>query len=152
MGIRETRRVVGDYELTLQDYVKRRKFSDEISHNSYFIDVHFAAQTAKELFAWEEKGTLRYSRGETHGVPYRCLTPKNLKNVLVAGRSISCEQMVQGSIRVMPVCLTTGEAAGIAASHAITNGDNNVHAVNTDLLRQRLIEFGAYLPDPVASQ
>ena len=151
MGVRETRRVVGDYELTLDDYKKRRSFADEISRNSYFIDIHFAkelaATTPEQLFAWEEAVTMRYGRGETHGIPYRCLTPKSLKNVLVAGRSISCEQVVQGSIRVMPTCLTTGEAAGIAAAYAVANSDNNVHNIEVRRLQQRLVEMGAYLPN-----
>ena len=83
-----------------------------------------------------------YGPGESHGVPYRCLTPKGLKNVLVAGRSISCDRAVQGSVRVMPVCLAMGEAAGIAAAMA----DNDVHAVDVDKLRSRIKEEGGYLP------
>ena len=117
MGIRETRRIVGDYILTLEDYLKRRSFADEICRNSYFIDVHWAkeevATDTGKYHKWE-KALLTYQPGESHGIPYRCLTPKGLRNVLVAGRSISCEQLVQGSVRVMPVCLAMGQAAGIA--------------------------------------
>ncbi len=149
MGVRETRRVVGDYVLTLEDYVARRSFSDEICRNSYFIDVHAKVKEAfndlKKVHAWE-KTTMNYGKGESHGIPYRCLTPKGLKNVLVAGRSISAEQMVQGSVRVMPCCLAMGEAAGLAAALA-SSGDGDVHAVDTDRLRARLLEEGAYLPE-----
>jgi hypothetical protein len=148
LGIRETRRVVGDYVLTLKDYLERKKFDDEICRNSYFIDVHAKVKEAfadlKSIEAWE-KTTMHYGPGETHGIPYRCLTPKGLKNVLVAGRSISAEQVVQGSVRVMPCCLSMGEAAGMAAAHASATG-GDVHAVNTDKLRSRLREEGAYLP------
>ena len=148
IGIRETRRIVGDYELTFDDYMKRRSFSDEIGRNNYFIDIHWAkedaAREAAETWKWEEK-TFRYGKGESHGLPYRCLTPKALRNVLVAGRSISCEQIVQGSIRVMPVCLVMGEAAGMAAAHA-ARATGDVHAVDTALLRARLRAEGAYLP------
>lgn len=147
VGIRETRRVVGDYMLTLQDYLDRRSFADEICRNSYFIDLH---ETKKELAAngedWVSK-FVHYGKGESHGVPYRCLTPRGLKNVLVAGRSISCERIVQGSIRVMPVCLAMGEAAGIAAALAATDHAADVHAVDTDVLRARLREEGGYLPE-----
>ena len=86
----------------------------------------------------------QYGKGESHGIPYRCLTPKGLKNVLVAGRSISTDRSVQGSIRVMNVCICLGEAAGIAASMALNTG--NVHSINTDKLRDSLKKHGAYLP------
>jgi len=149
MGIRETRRVVGDYEMTLDDYMERRSFPDEICRNSYFIDVHWAADEVAndpaKLHAWESK-TYRYGKGESHGIPYRCLTPRALANVLVAGRSISCEQIVQSSIRPMPACLAMGEAAGMAAAFAAQMSEPDVHAVNTDNLRKRLREEGAYLP------
>lgn len=148
LGIRETRRVVGDYLLTIEDYVARRSFDDEICRNSYFIDVHLAAVEARKDPGnpYHEERTLRYGVGESHGVPYRCLTPKGLRNVLVAGRSISCERAVQGSVRVMPVCLAMGEAAGVAAAQAVRETGGDVHAIDTARLRTRLREAGAYLP------
>ena len=84
------------------------------------------------------KHAIYYGPGESHGIPYRSLVPKGLRNVLVAGRSISCERIVQGSVRVMPVCLAMGEAAGMAAAHAAQRHDGDVHAVDTNRLRQRL--------------
>ncbi|HLL88413.1 MAG TPA: FAD-dependent oxidoreductase [Tepidisphaeraceae bacterium] len=149
IGIRETRRVVGDYVLTLDDYVARRTFDDEVCRNSYFIDVHWAAdEIANDVERFEkwDKACLRYGKGESHGIPYRCLVPRDLKNVLVAGRGISCEQVVQGSVRVMPVCLAMGEAAGTAAAMAAGGHDGSVRAVDTTRLRSRLREEGAYLP------
>ena len=150
LGIRETRRIVGDYELTLTDYMNRQSFPDEICRNNYFIDIHNALdevmKTPEALWKWEEKTTARYKKGESHGIPYRCLAPRGLANVLVAGRSISCEQAVQGSVRVMPVCLAMGEAAGMAAAHASKMEQPDVHAVDTEHLRCRLREEGAYLP------
>ena len=108
--------------LTLEDYLRRRSFDDEICRNSYFIDVHAKVKAAFETLQgmedWE-KTTIRYGRGESHGIPYRCLTPTGLNNLLVAGRSISAEQLVQGSVRVMPCCLAMGEAAGMAAAMAV---------------------------------
>lgn len=149
IGIRETRRIIGDYELTLEDYLKRRSFDDEICRNSYFIDVHAKVKDAfnniNKAHEWE-KYTHHYGPGESHGVPYRCLVPRDLKNVLVAGRSISCEQLVQGSVRVMPVCLAMGEAAGAAAAMALSRDDRDVHQIDVQKLRTRLREAGAYLP------
>lgn len=150
MGIRETRRVIGDYILTVEDYQARRSFPDEICRNSYFIDIHMSPTEtthAKEGdFDWEKR-CAHYGPGESHGVPYRCLTPKGLQNVLVAGRAISCDRAVQGSVRVMPVCLAMGEAAGMAAAFAAGLEDLNVHAVDVRRLRRRLKEEGAWLPD-----
>ena len=149
VGIRETRRIVGDYVLTLDDYIARCSFPDEICRNSYFIDIHHAFADVKGDLAAREEGLkhkVSYGPGESHGIPYRCLTPQGLRNVLVAGRAISCERIVQGSVRVMPACLAMGEAAGMAAAHAIQHHGSDVHAVDTAHLRERLLEEGAYLP------
>lgn len=149
MGIRETRRIVGDYCLTLDDYIARRSFPDEICRNSYFIDVHGSrartAGTGRDA-ATPEQTTHHYGKGESHGVPYRCLVPKALRNVLVAGRSISCDRPVQGSVRVMPVCLAMGEAAGVAAAAAKDLPRCDVHAVDATKLREKLRGYGAWLP------
>ena len=148
MGVRETRRIVGDYVLTLDDYLARRSFADEICRNAYYIDVHFTPAEADAHARGEldmAAHSLHYAPGESHGIPYRCLTPKGLANVLVAGRSISTDRRVQGSTRVMPVCLAMGEAAGLAAALA-SAGDADVHALDTDALRARLRQYGAYLP------
>ena len=154
MGIRETRRIVGDYTLTLQDYLDRRSFADEITRNSYFIDIHWAKEEAAASQAahkeWEKK-CIHYGKGESHGIPYRCLLPKGLDNALVAGRSISCEQIVQGSVRVMPVCLAMGEAAGLAAAEAAAHHQGQVREVSVSRLRSRLREMGGYLPELVAA-
>lgn len=152
IGARETRRIVGDYYLTIQDYKQRRSFPDEICRNAYGIDVHsskesmaLASKTIEEVKAFNEKRTGKLGSGESFGVPYRCLTPKGLKNVLVAGRCISTDRQVNGSVRIMACCLNTGEAAGIAAAMATISRD--VHQINTDDLRGRLKKHGAYLPD-----
>lgn len=149
MGIRETRRVYGDYVLTIEDYLERRSFDDEICRNSYYIDIHHSLKEVEVVNNGrheDKERTSRYEKGESHGVPYRCLTPKGLKNVLVAGRSISCDRIIQGSVRVMPVCLAMGEASGIAAAHAARMQYVDVHRVDTKRLRNRLKEEGAYLP------
>ncbi len=148
LGVRETRRITGDYMLTLDDYLDRRSFSDEICRNSYFIDLHQTKAEHKDKLDEVAMATRfkHYGKGESHGIPYRCLTPKGLKNVLVAGRSISCERIVQGSVRVMPVCLAMGEAAGLAAALAARSPEHDVHAVDVADLRERLQRHGAYLP------
>ena len=147
MGIREGRRIIGDYTMTIEDYLLRRSFPDEISRNSYYIDLHLTPEeAAAELEHKLDMGArgLHYGKGESHGIPYRSLLPKTLRNVLAAGRSISCDRRLLASVRVMPNCLCTGEAAGMAAAMA-AQADGNVHMVDTDILRQRLRNKGAYL-------
>ena len=148
LGIRETRRIIGDYMLTLDDYLARRKFSDEIGRNCYFIDIHRSQLDLKKeqesQFDWKDR-CASYEKGQSYGIPYRCLTPKGLRNILVAGRSISCDRYVQGSIRVQPACLVTGEAAGCAAALAVKQNSIDVHKVDTDHLREMLKSHGAYL-------
>ena len=134
LGVRDSRRIEGDYTFTVEDWKERRTFEDEIGRNCYYIDVHKPGH--KET---------RYKKGESHGIPYRCLTPKGLKNVLTAGRCISTDEEAFGSLRVMPPCLVTGEAAGMAAVHAIKQARNDVHKIDTDYLRKRLKEEGQYL-------
>jgi hypothetical protein len=154
LGARETRRIVGDYVLTVEDYLARRSFPDEICRNCYNIDVHgnekesraVAKKSVEEARAIFDAAVRQYKPGESHGIPYRCLTPKGLRNALVAGRSISTDRQLNGSVRVMPVCLATGEAAGLAAAMAGA-ADGDVHAVDTAELRRRLKTHGAYLPD-----
>ncbi len=159
LGVRETRRVMGDYKLTMDDYLARRSFPDEICRNAYNIDVHrkndtnefYGKQQGKTPEEIErlkkdiEKAVHNLGKGESFGVPYRCLTPKGLRNVLVAGRCISTDRRTNGSTRIMACCLTTGEAAGLAAALA-ARGDSNVHNVDTAALRAKLRAAGVYLP------
>jgi hypothetical protein len=150
IGVRETRRVVGDYVLTLDDYLARRAFPDEIARNAYYIDIHLSRQQwEKELgqeIDWDAK-IHQYAPGESHGIPYRCLTPRATRNLLVAGRCISTDRPVQGSTRVMPNCLAMGEAAGCAAARAAAHHHGDVRAVDVAQLRETLRGYGAYLPE-----
>ncbi|MDR1335445.1 MAG: FAD-dependent oxidoreductase [Tannerella sp.] len=134
LGVRDSRRIEGDYIFTQDDWMQRRSFEDEIGRNSYYIDVH----------KHREVKPPRYGKGESHGIPYRCLTPRGLKNVLTAGRCISTDEEAFGSLRVMPPCLVTGEAAGMAAVHAIRQSKNDVHGIDVPFLRKRLKEEGQY--------
>lgn len=132
LGVREGRRIKGDYVFTVDDWLARRSFDDEIGRNCYYIDVHRDDATRYA----------RYKKGESHGIPYRCLTPEKLDNVLVAGRCISTDHASYGSLRIMPACLVTGEAAGVAAAMAACQHTPNVHAVDVKQLRRKLKEKG----------
>ncbi|MBE6884450.1 MAG: FAD-dependent oxidoreductase [Ruminococcaceae bacterium] len=143
LGVRETRRIRGEYTLTLDDYIARRTFGDEIARNCYFIDLHSSDPTADSHTEDAKYAHCQYQPGESHGIPYRCLIPQGMDNLLVAGRSISCDRAVMGSIRVMPNCLTTGEAAGTAAALAVQQGTDTKH-LDISLLRNTLRQNGAY--------
>lgn len=132
MGIRESRRIKCDYTFTVEDWLARREFEDGIGRNCYYIDIH------KENAAHYP----RYKKGESHGIPFRCLTPIGLKNVMVAGRCISTDPYAHGSLRVMPPSLVTGEAVGVAAGQIYKSKSPDVHNVNIQQLRNRLQEVG----------
>jgi ribulose 1,5-bisphosphate synthetase/thiazole synthase len=146
LGLRETRRILGDYVLGLDDFRSRAVFEDEIGRYNYPVDIHASTPSTEDFAKFEEEfKRLRYQSGESYGIPYRTLTPRGLDNVLVAGRCVSSDRYMQGSIRVMPGCYITGQAAGVAASLAV-EADADVHAVDIPLLQSRLKDLGAYLP------
>jgi hypothetical protein len=149
IGVRESRRIVGAYVLTLDDYLARRCFDDEIARNAYYIDIHLSKKEWErhtgQTIDWDAR-THQYQPGESHGIPYRCLLPTGTRNLLVAGRCISTDRAVQGSTRVMPVCLATGEAAGCAAALAVSAHGGAVRDVPAAGLRERLRAHGQYLP------
>jgi len=150
LGVRESRIIEGDYILSFKDYLARASFSDEIGRNNYYIDIHTTKKEPESISGvntsnMDDPEPYRYENGESHGIPYRCLTPKGIKNVLVAGRCISTEEIVQGSTRIQAACLVTGEASGIAAVHASRNHKNDVHQVDIAFLRKRLKEEGQYI-------
>lgn len=146
LGVRETRRVLGDYVLCLNDYRARASFADEIGRFAYPVDIHSSRPEPEGTSKTEAMlHELRYERGESYGIPYRTLTPRGLDNVLVAGRCVSADRYLQGSLRVMPGCYITGQAAGLAAAMAAERR-GGTRAVPVPELRDRLRAIGAYLP------
>lgn len=147
LGIRESRRIIGDYVMVLDDFNSRASFDDEIGRYSYPVDIH-GSDASKESYANFEKEfyNLRYKEGESYGIPYRALTPKGLDNVLVTGRCVSCDRYMQSSIRVMPGCYITGQATGVAAVIAAEK-NTDIRGFDVKELQQRLKDSGAYLPN-----
>lgn len=146
-GIRESRRIVCDYMLDVKDFVRRAVFPDEIGRYCYPVDMHITNpgdRAAYKAFLKEYERDLCYKKGESYGIPYRSLVPKSFSNALVAGRCMGTDRKMQASIRVMPGCFITGQAAGTAAALAVDSGD--VRTVMPDELRARLSAAGAYLP------
>lgn len=102
-GVRETRRIVGEYQLSADDVLTARKFPDVIARSAYPVDIHNP----------EGMGTIikRVPAGEAYDIPLRCLLPQKIDNLLVAGRCISGTHEAHSSYRVMPVSMATGQAA-----------------------------------------
>jgi hypothetical protein len=147
MGIRETRRITGDYVLNLDDFQRRAVFEDEIGRFSYPVDIHVARPDKESFVKFHQEFTrLRLGLGESYGIPYRILTPVDLKNVLVAGRCVSTDRSLEASIRVMPASYITGQAAGVAAA-MLLEGKTDAHSVPVQALQARLKTMGAFLPN-----
>lgn len=148
LGVRETRRITGDYVLGIADYKARAVFPDEIGRYAYPIDIHplTTDKASYEKHRKEFDEEYRYKKGESYGIPYRVLTPKGFDNLLVAGRCVSTDQRVHGSLRVMPGCFITGQAAGVAAAMCADDA-KSVRAADVNELQRRLKAFGAYLPN-----
>ena len=147
LGVRETRRIIGDYILNIDDFKNLAVFEDEIGRYSYPIDIHVARPDRESYEKFRrEFTTLRLGKGESYGIPYRILTPKGLRNVFVAGRCVSTDRNMQASIRVMPGCYITGQAAGVAAAMIVeTQADSRT--INIRKLQARLKAMGAFLPN-----
>lgn len=138
--VRETRHIQGEYRLTITDVLENRDHWDRIAHGSYPVDVQ---QTGP--------GDLGNVIGKPaiYSIPFRCLVPLKVDNLLVVGRSASYDSLPHGSARVIPVGMATGEAAGVACAYGIENEmtfremTSSREAVGW--IQERLKEQGAYL-------
>jgi len=114
IGVRESRRILGEYVLTVDDVLEAVKFEDGIARSRYPVDIHSPTG----------EGTViqRLPPGEWYEVPYRCLVPREVDNLLIGSRCISATHEAHSSLRVMPVVAGIGEAAGVAAAWAAREG------------------------------
>jgi hypothetical protein len=149
MGVRESRRILGEYELGISDYLSRRQFPDQIGVFNKFIDIHPYDCTEEEIarFNNEAFDFGRLPAGTYFGIPYGILVPKGFKNLWVPGRAASADIKVQGSIRVMPACAMMGQAAGSAAVQCLRRGQT-ADTLDTRELIATLRQDKAFLPQP----
>ena len=134
LGIRETRRIVGQYVMTQEDVLACRHFDDSIAVASYPIDIHRP----------EDNGCTLIWCGDCYDIPYRSLIPTKVGNLIVAGRSISATHEAMGAIRVMATCMAMGEAAGRAAKMSV-RGNRSPADIDVQELRRQQIAHGVYL-------
>ncbi|RRH68374.1 FAD-dependent oxidoreductase [Falsigemmobacter faecalis] len=135
VGIRETRRITGDYILTEEDVLNCVKPADTIACSAWPVEMHAPG-----------RGTIwrHLPDGDYYGIPYRSLTVKGFANLLVSGRNLSATQTAQASARVSATCFAMGEAAGMAAAMALGTGGNS-RAVSVPALIADLTDAGAVL-------
>ena len=137
VGIRETRRIVGEYQLTEDDVLRCASFEDTVGVNGWPIEEHVAGDV---VFKFQDTPA---ARGFNH-LPYRMLLPLVVDNLLVAGRCGSMTHMGQSAARVSGGCLVMGQAAGTAAALSIAAGVAP-RALEIEGLQQRLEADGAWL-------
>jgi hypothetical protein len=140
IGIRESRRIMGDYVLTEDDVKNRRKFEDNICYASFFVDIHCIDGPGMDHTVWQP------TKGFKYQIPYRILLPRKIESLLTAGRCVSCTHLALGSIRVMVQCMGTGEAAGTAAALSLKHNTTPRH-LDVGTLQNQLRAQGCILSE-----
>ncbi len=138
LGIRDTRRIVGDHRISVDDVSAGRRYPDTIALSGYQWDM---ADPKKPSLQGMEKQAIALPFME---IPYRSLLPQGVENLIVAGRSLSCAWQALGVARIMPACMAMGQAAGTAAALAAA-GAGRLRGVDVARLRSILSEGGAIL-------
>lgn len=128
LGVRETRRILGDVTLTGRDVNAMQKFPDAIARFNYFLDIHLPGEESKEGYAW---------RPDYYEIPYRAMLPKGVDHLITAGRCISTDHQALASMRLMSCCMAIGEAAGTAAALSVEH-HVTPRRLDTQLLQQTL--------------
>jgi hypothetical protein len=129
LGVRQGRRIHGEYCVTDQDLQQSRRFEDGVARlGVYFPD-------------W---GPTYRIRGLSYDIPYRCLVPRRVDGLLVAGRCVSSDYVACNTLRLIVPCFCTGQAAGVAAGVAVELGCAP-RAVPAVVLRQALTKHGVHL-------
>ena len=133
--MRESRRIIGDYKVTLEDFQAARDFPDSIGRGAMPAGAHTPDGVTMYVYDLEP--------GKSMTIPYRCMLPKGKDGLIVAGRCVSYEAPVANCIRCMPQCMAMGEAAGVAAAMAakasISPRDINISALQETLKEQNVI-------------
>ena len=137
IGVRESRHIFGEYRLTVDDCLEGRVPADAILLASNSVDVH-------GRFGPMSNQYMTVKNGEWYGVPYRCLVPQKVENLLVAGRCLSAESEAAGAVRVMPPVMAMGQAAGTAAALCVKTGATP-RTLDATALVKTLKDQGAFL-------
>lgn len=142
IGVRETRRIVGEYLLTVEDLIQGTDFPDVIALGSYPVDIHSPTGLGGGVLASLQMG---YQTAPIYQIPYRCLIPNVVDQLLVAGRCLSATHEAAAAVRVQPTAYASGHAAGVAAALSVQREETPRHLPAT-LTQQALLQQGAILP------
>ncbi|MDU1891539.1 MAG: FAD-dependent oxidoreductase [Dysgonomonas sp.] len=146
LGVRETRRIVGDYVMTVEDLKKDRDFDDCIGFSMYGWDLPDPNKPSVQPFAEDEVTGFKskVEKGLTTPLPFRIMLPRPIDNLICPGRAVSVEGQVLGPVRVMAPCMAMGEAAGLATAQVISKDIPFTH-VNISELKDKLRSYGAII-------
>jgi hypothetical protein len=153
MGVRDTRRIIGEFELTFADYKAGRQFADQVAVYNRPADVHATNSSKEEHEKFMEKmhGEQKLAKGKSVGIPYSILVPRGWENLWVAGRCHSSETEVHGSIRAQSAAFMMGQAAATAAVQSMATGQPACD-LDTAQLVETLRAHGSYLPQQELSR
>jgi hypothetical protein len=139
IGIRESRRIIGDTIMTEADYLNKRIYDDAVCYTYWFIDIHRAGQASHIVYLHDDK---------TPTISLGALCPTKLKNMFVAGRCVSADRACSSAIRVKASCMAMGQAASAAAMVYLCEGEaKTIHDICTKSVCRLLAREGAIVPD-----
>lgn len=141
LGVRETRRILGDYIITVEDVAAGRLFDDAVVHHAGFcVDIHNPDGPGQSVFV-DKRPTI----AGAHDIPFRSMTPRGVNNLITAGRCISGTHEAMASYRVMNICFAMGQAAGAAAALMTKKGIASARALDVRDIRAHLMARGVKL-------
>jgi len=137
LGVRETRRIKGDYQLTIAELESGKEFDDVVGFSSYGWDLPHSVKPAKKPMYGKSKQFLT-------PIPYRIMLPRPIKNLICTGRMVSVERVLLGPLRVMAPCFAMGQAAGTASVQVVA-GNKPFENIDVQQLRNDLRNNGAVI-------
>ncbi len=147
-GKRESRRLIGDYVLTMNDIGEQRRFPDRVAYGGWCTDDHYSGGFFHKggLARHHDERDLAYT-GLPYSIPFRCLYSKNIENLMMAGRDISATHLALSNTRVMLTCAVIGHAAGTGAAMCIERAvtPRTLGKAHIEALQQQLLKEGAYI-------
>ncbi|MBQ7643015.1 MAG: FAD-dependent oxidoreductase [Clostridia bacterium] len=135
LGVRESRHFVGEKSLGAQDILDANIFDDWVVRRAFFnFDVHNLTGASLDKTGVQKE----WKQQDPYSIPYGCLLPKGVENLLLSGRNISGSHLAHSNFRVMPICIATGEAAGIAASIMIKENLGGLREVEVKKIQAKM--------------
>ena len=148
MGVRETRRIIGDFVLSMKELVEETEFEDTIALSAGGWDLPDPHKPSLN----PDDGKLAGARHRYFPIPYRIMLPKRILNLICPGRAVSVERPILGPFRDQAPCMAMGEAAGTAVGLAIRKGDSPLPGIDYRELRTELKENECIVDEPAITE